>query len=425
MELFCIGVSHKTAPVEMREKLALLESAQTELLTKLSQSGEAMLLSTCNRVELYLASDDLRGDRDRARRLLVERAGPEVSAHLYEHQGDQAALHLFRVAASLDSMVVGEPQILGQVKDAYRLALKAGAARGELGRACDAAFACAKRVRSETGIGRAAVSMASAAVELASKIFGGLEGRSMLVVGAGEMSALAARHLSSAGARQIVVTNRNLAHAERVALDVGGVARSFDDVLALLVAADVVICSTASPRPIFTRENVGPALKPRRHRPLLMVDLAVPRDVEPEVNGLDGVYVYDVDDIQGVVATNSAQREAEAARAEELVAEEIIRFVKARAERAQLPVIKLLRARAEEIVRGEVERTLSRLGELDEKQRKSIEAMGMAIANKMLHEPTARLRASGTGEGGEWLADAAAELFGLEAPDASAKGREG
>ncbi|HZA52585.1 MAG TPA: glutamyl-tRNA reductase [Myxococcaceae bacterium] len=414
MELFCIGVSHKTAPVEIREKLALLESEQHALLTKLSLSGEAMLVSTCNRVELYLASDDLGTARERARRLLVDSAGADVAGHLYEHEGDQAALHLFRVAASLDSMVVGEPQILGQVKDAYELAQKAGAARGELARVCHAAFACAKRVRSDTGIGRAAVSMASAAVDLARKIFGGLDGRSMLVVGAGEMSALAARHLASAGARQIVVANRSLAHAESLAREVGGVARPFEEVRALLVAADVVICSTASPRPIFTRENLAPALKPRRHRPLLMIDLAVPRDVESEVNELGGVYVYDVDDIQGVVATNAAQRAAEAARAEELVAEEIIRFVKARAERVQVPVIKLLRARAEEIVRAEVERTLSRLGELDEKQRLSIEAMGMAIANKMLHEPTIRLRAIGGAEGGERLADAAAELFGLE-----------
>jgi glutamyl-tRNA reductase len=414
MELFCIGVSHKTAPVEMREKLALPESDQLALLTKLSPSGEAMLVSTCNRVELYLASDDVPTTRERGRRVLVEIAGPEVARHLYEHEGDQAALHLFRVAASLDSMVVGEPQILGQVKDAFEAAQKAGAARGELSRACQAAFACAKRIRTETGIGRAAVSMASAAVELARKIFGGLDGRSMLVVGAGEMSAVAARQLASAGARQIVVANRSLAQAESLAREVGGVARRFEEMRALLVSADVVICSTASPRPIFTRENVSPALKPRRHRPLLMIDLAVPRDVEPEVNELGGVYLYDVDDIQSVVATNAAQRAAEAARAEELVAEEIIRFVKARAERVRVPVIKLLRARADEIVRAEVERTLSRLGELDEKQRKSIEAMGMAIANKMLHEPTTRLRAVGGGEGGERLADAAAELFGLE-----------
>jgi glutamyl-tRNA reductase len=417
MELFCIGVSHKTAPVEMREKLALPESEQHALLTELSQYGEAMLISTCNRVELYLAIDGMREARERARALVLEIGGPGVTRHLYEHEGEKAALHLFRVAASLDSMVLGEPQILGQVKDAYELAQKAGSARGELARTCHAAFACAKRVRSETGIGRAPVSIASAAVELASKIFGGLEGRSMLVVGAGEMSALAARHLAAAGARQIIVANRSFDRAEQLAAEIGGVARPFEEVLALLIAADVVICSTASHRPIFTRENVSPVLRPRRHRPLLMVDLAVPRNVEPEVNGLEGVYAYDVDDIQKVVAKNAAHRAAEAARAEELVAEEIIRFVRARAEREQVPVIKRLRARAEEIVRVELERTLPRLGGLDEKQRRSIEAMGMAIANKMLHEPTARLRASGGGEGGERLAGAVAELFGLEAPE--------
>jgi glutamyl-tRNA reductase len=417
MELLCIGVSHKTAPVEMREKLAVPEALQQALLSKVSQQDEAMLVSTCNRVELYLVTSEERSARERAMSVLMEVAGPEVAEHFYEHLGEQAALHLFRVASSLDSMVVGEPQILGQVKDAFELAQKAGTARGHLARTCNAAFACAKRIRTETGIGRAAISMASAAVALASKIFGGLEGRFVLVVGAGEIAALAARHLSSAGAGRIIVTNRTFARAEALAAEVGGVARPFEELTSLLIPADVVICSTASPRPIFTRENVSPVLKPRRHRPLFMVDLAVPRDIEPGVNALDGVYAYDVDDIQKVVAENAAQRAAEAAKAEELVAEEIVRFLKGRAERQQLPVIKLLRARAEEIVRGEVERTLAKLGRLDEKERKSIEAMGMAIINKMLHQPTARLRATGGGEEGERLADAASELFGLESAD--------
>ena len=414
MELLCIGVSHKSAPVEMREKLALPESAQEELLSRVSQQDEAMLVSTCNRVELYLVTSDERSARERALALLIELAGAEVAEHLYEHLGERAALHLFRVASSLDSMVVGEPQILGQLKDAYELAQRAGTARGELARTCSAAFACGKRIRTETGIGRAAISMASAAVQLASKIFGGLDGRSVLVVGAGEIAALAVRHLASAGVGQIVVTNRTFSRAQALAVEVGGVARPFEELTALLIPADVVICSTASPRPIFSRENVAPVLKPRRHRPLFMVDLAVPRDVEPGVNALDGVYAYDVDDIQKVVVENAAQRAAEAAKAEELVAEEIVRFLKGRAERQQVPVIKLLRARAEEIVRGELERTLPRLGPLDEKQKKSIEAMGMAIVNKMLHQPTVRLRATGGGAEGERLADAASELFGLE-----------
>src|SRR5215211_3578283 len=229
MEFLCIGVSHKTAPVEVREKLALPESLQQELLTKLSQREEVMLVSTCNRVELYLVSSERRRAHERALTLLVEIAGPEVADHLYERHGEQAALHLFRVAASLDSMVVGEPQILGQVKEAFELAQRAGTARGELARTCGAAFACAKRVRTETGIGRAAISMASAAVELASKIFGGLDGRSVLVVGAGEIAALAVRHLAAAGAGQVVVTNRTFPRAEALAAEVGGVARPFEE----------------------------------------------------------------------------------------------------------------------------------------------------------------------------------------------------
>jgi glutamyl-tRNA reductase len=340
-----------------------------------------------------------------------------VAEHLYEHHGERAALHLFRVAASLDSMVVGEPQILGQVKDAFELAQKTGTARGELARICSAAFACAKRIRTETGIGRTAVSIASAAVQLASKIFGGLDGRCVLVVGAGEISALAVRHLASAGVGRIIVTNRTFERAEALAVEVGGVARPFEELISLLIPADVVICSTASPRPIFTRENVAPVLKRRRHRLLFMVDLAVPRDIEPGVNTLDGVYAYDVDDIQKVVAENAAQRASEAAKAEELLAEEIVRYVQGRTERQQAPVIKQLRARAEQIVKGELERTLPKLGALDDRQRKSIEAMAMAIVNKMLHQPTARLRARGGGEEGERLADAASELFGLESED--------
>ncbi|MBX5481782.1 MAG: glutamyl-tRNA reductase [Myxococcaceae bacterium] len=417
MDLLCIGVSHKSAPIELRERLALSEEAQVQLLQRFAPIGEAMLLSTCNRVELYLAAEDLAAARQCATAALQEVAGaPEVLHHLYEHQGERAALHLFRVASSLDSMVVGEPQILGQVKDAFELAQKIGSARGELTRACNAAFGCAKRVRTDTGIGRAAVSMASAAVELAGKIFGGLAGANVLVVGAGEMAALAARHLQHAGAKRLVVANRTLARAEALAKEVGGVARSLDDLGALLVTADVVVSSTGALRPLFTRELVAQAQKARRHRPLFLVDLAVPRDIAPDVHELDGVYAYDVDDVQKVVADNAAARVAEAAKAEALVAEELARFVRARAVRAQVPVLAQLRAHAEKIARAEVERTLAKLRDLDERERQSIAAMAQAIVNKILHAPTMRLRA--LDDGGERLADAAAQLFGLAAEPA-------
>jgi glutamyl-tRNA reductase len=412
MELLCLGVSHRSASVELRERLALPEARQAELVVRVAGEDEALLLATCNRVELYVASRDPDEAKARALGLLTDIGGPDVLPHLYEHRGEAALVQLFRVAASLDSMVVGEPQILGQVKEAFELGQKAGAVKGELTRAVSGALFCAKRVRTETGIGRAAVSMASAAVALASKVWNGLKGRPVLVVGAGEMSSLAARHLADAGA-PVTVTNRTLARAQALAQEVGGTARPLEDLGALLLAADVVVCCTAAPRAIITRALLGPVVKARRHRPLFLLDLAVPRDIEPSVNELPEVFAYDVDDIQQVVAENAAQRAAEAARAEALVAAEVARFQKARLVREQVPVVAQLRSRAEAIARAEVERTLGKLGELDEKQRRSIEAMGLAIVNKILHQPTVRLRSVVEDDAAERLADAAAELFGL------------
>lgn len=415
MELLCVGLSHRTAPLTVRERLALPEARQVELMQRLAQAPtEALLVSTCNRVELYVAAPDLAEARARVRGQFGELAGPEALEHLYEHEGEAALVHLFRVASSLDSMVLGEAQILGQVKDAFERGQGAGAVRGELTRVCAAAFSCAKRVRTETAIGRAATSMASAAVQLASKVFDGLKGKTVLVVGAGEMAELASRHLKQAGAERLFITNRTLSRAEALAAEVGGTPRPFEELFSLLVDADVVVCSTASPVPLFTKENVGAVAKPRKHRPLFMVDLAVPRDIAPEVGQLDWVHAYDVDDIQKFVADNAAARAEEAQKAGTLVAQEVARFVKERAVRNGVPVLAQLRQRAEGIARAEVEKTLAVLGDgLTEKQRKSIEAMGRAIVNKLLHEPTSRLRAVGTTEMGNQLAGAAAELFGL------------
>ncbi|WP_141323222.1 glutamyl-tRNA reductase [Myxococcus sp. AB025B] len=415
MELVCIGLSHRTAPLVVRERLALSEARQVEVLQKLAQAPvEVLWVSTCNRVEVYLSAPDGGVARERAVSELQALGGPEAAEHLYEHRGEAALIHLFRVASSLDSMVLGEAQILGQVKDAFERGQGAGAVRGELTRACAAAFGCAKRVRTETAIGRAATSMASAAVQLASKVFDGLKGKTVLVVGAGEMGELAARHLQQAGATKLFITNRTLARAEALAAEVGGTARSFEELFTLLTAADVVVCSTASPVPLFTRDNVGAVGKARRGRPLFMVDLAVPRDIDPGVGTLDWVHAYDVDDIQKFVADNAAARAEEAHKAGVLVAQEVARFVKERALREGMPVLARLRQRAEGIARAEVERTLTSLGDgLTDKQRKSIEAMGRAIVNKLLHEPTSRLRAVGPEGEGNRLAGAAAELFGL------------
>jgi glutamyl-tRNA reductase len=328
------------------------------------------------------------------------------------------------VASSLDSMVVGEPQILGQVKDAFEEAQRLGAARGELTRICAAAFRSAKRVRTETEVGRAATSMASAAVELARHIFDGLHGKTVLLVGAGEMGEVAGRHLVSAGASRMLVANRTFERAEALARTIGGVAVSFESLDESLVLADVVVCSAASPRPVITREQVAATLKPRRHRPLLLIDLAVPRDIDPQVHTLDGVYAYDVDDIQKVVHQNASARQAAAARAEVLVAEDVATYIRQRAVRDQVPVLAQLRARAEQIRRAELERGLANLPTpLSPDQARVVEAMTAAIVNKMLHQPTARLRAVQSGDND--LADAAAELFGLDAAARLAGGGEG
>src|SRR5215472_2331050 len=362
MDLLCVGVSHKTAPLDVREKLALGPEKIAEVLQRISGAAEAMVLSTCNRVEFYAIAASPQEVKGSLRSLVTSLGGVHSLEHVYEHDGDGALVHLFRVAASLDSMVVGEAQILGQVKDALELAQRVGAAGPELVRTCAAAFASAKRIRSETEIGRAAVSMASAAIELATKVFGSLEGRAALLVGAGEMGELAARHLRSARASPIFVTNRTRERAEQLASEIGGQVREFNELHAALTVADLVVCSTASPVYIFTKEIVFPILRARKHRPLFMVDLAVPRDIAPDLSELDGVYAYDVDDIQRVVADNSAARAAEAAKAETIIAEEIARFVRSRSIRDGIPVLAQLRARADQIAKAEAERTLANLG---------------------------------------------------------------
>ena len=411
--LVCVGLSHHTAPVDVRERLMLADERQSALLQAMAQApAEALLVSTCNRVELYVIGPgpDL---HDRTRSALATAAGEDLVPYLYTHHGEAAVLHLFRVAASLDSMVLGEPQILGQVKDAFEQAQQLGAARGELARICSAAFGSAKRVRTETELGRAATSMASAAVEMARHIFDGLDGKTVLLVGAGEMAELAGRHLVSAGASKVLVANRTFERAEALAATLQGLAVPFDHMEESLVQADIVVCSTASPKPVITREKVARVLRPRKHRPLFLVDLAVPRDVEPDVHTLDGVYSYDVDDIQRVIDQNQAARAAAAAQAEVLVAEEVARYIRQRAVREQVPVLAQLRARAEQIRRAEVERAIGNLPvPLSAEQLKVVEAMTSAIVNKMLHQPTAKLRAVQAGD--SELVDAAAELFGLD-----------
>ena len=406
--LLCVGLSHKQVPIAVREQLAVsVEELPGRLarLRTLPGVREAMLLSTCNRLEVFAVAEARTAADD-----LLRDLGNLAAEHAITRFEDDALLHLFRVTASLDSMVVGEAQIQGQVKEAHARAQEAGACGAALTRVLSAALSAAKRVRTETAIARGAVSISSVAVQMAQKVLGDLSGRAVLLVGAGEMAQLAARELHAGGASQVLVANRSSSAAEALAKEVSGIAVGLQELPALLERADVVLCSTAAQQPIVTRELVGRVLKARRYRPLFLIDLALPRNIDPGANALENVYVYDLDDLERVAAQNRELREQEVQRAEAIVREEITAYARAKQERAAVPVLARLRQQAQALADAEVERTLSLLGPLNDRQQKSIRSMAGAIVNKLLHGPTARLR----GEQGGPLADAAAELFGIQ-----------
>jgi glutamyl-tRNA reductase len=415
-DLFLVGLSHKSAPIEVRERVALggdeLKSALAELRT-MEGVAEAFVVNTCNRVEVYVHS----GGDEAARRFFTARAA-EATDHLYAKAGAEAVRHLFRVAASLDSMVVGEQQILGQVKEAYGVASAAQVAGPFISRLCNRAFATAKRIRTETDIGRGATSMSQVAVELVEKIFGDLRGRAILLVGAGKMGALSAKALQVLGADRILVTNRSADRGRALAEQVGGVFREWESLEPLLVEADVVIVSTGAPQYVLTRELIGRVMKARHRRSMCLIDLAVPRNVDPACSDLGDVYAYDVDDMERVVEGTQEARRGEALRAEAIVEAEVMAFSQEREARAALPVLASLRRRAERIARAEAERTLTHVGaKLDEKGRRSVEAMAQAIVNKLLHGPTTRLKQAAS-SGDSTLPGAAAELFDIEEDEA-------
>ncbi len=415
-EVFLVGLSHHSAAIAVREQVALegdeLKAAMADLRSR-QNVREAMVISTCNRVEVIVLAESAEG----ARRFFLDRA-PDADGHLYELHASQAIRHLFRVAASLDSMVVGEQQILGQVKEAYGLASAAGAAGPFISRLCNRAFATAKRVRSETDIGKGASSVSQVAVELVAKIFDNLKGRSILLVGAGKMGALSAKALASLGADRVLVTNRSRERALELAAQTGGHVRDWAELPRVLVEADVVIVSTGAPQYVITHELAHATMKSRRHRSACYIDLAVPRNIDPRCGSLDNVFAYDMDDLQKVVHSTKSARAEEALRAEAIVEAEVMAFFAEREARAALPVLAALRRRAEGIAVAEAERTLSQLGQkLDDKGRRSIEAMARAIVNKLLHAPTARLKEAAA-SGDVALPGAAAELFDIESESA-------
>jgi glutamyl-tRNA reductase len=419
MALFAAGLSHKNAPVALREQLALDEDKLRELLRDLLAAGslrEAVVVSTCNRVELYGVADAAGSARASAFARLCRHSGVDpasVEPLLYTHEEEDAIRHAFRVAASLDSMMIGEPQILGQVKDAFALAQACETVGPALHTLFTQAFAVAKRVRTETEIARHAVSVSFAAVELAKKIFAGLSGRAVLLIGAGKMGELAAKHLVEQGAFPVYVANRTWTRAQEMARALSGTAVPFDDLATPLAAVDIVVTSTGAPAPIVTRAHVERVMHGRGARPLFFIDIAVPRDVEPGVDGIEGVYCYDIDDLKQVVDANIRERLREAQRAEALVEREVAKFRARLGDVEVIPTIVSLRERLEEIRRAEVKRTLSRLPDATPETRAAIEAMSASLINKILHAPITKLRESSrAGAHRSWL-EVVHELFGL------------
>ena len=391
-----VGLSHRTAPLAVREALAVPREGIAEALRRLREEAgltEAMLLSTCNRVEVYGQADEPRA-QPLAEALAAIHARPlaDLESHLYRLEGEAAVRHAFRVAASLDSMVIGEPQILGQVKEAYELAEGAGALGAVLNALRNRSVAAAKRARTETGIGRNAVSVSSVAVELARKIFGALRDRQVLLVGAGKMSELAARHLVDGGARATVLGGRRFAKAEELAAALGGRAVPFESLRDELRRAEIVISGTGAPGIVIGREDVEAALPSRGGRPLFLIDIAVPRDVDPGVRKLTGVFLYDLDDLKAVADANLRERRKEASAAEALVEQEVLDFLAWRRSLDAVPLLIELRKRGDEIRKGEMERARKRLGTLTQDQEDAFEAATTAIVNKLLHPPTVVLK---------------------------------
>ncbi len=422
-----VGLSHQTATVEVREKLAIAEEAQAELLRTLASSDaitECAVLSTCNRVELYAVGSAANAAINACTKTLEARA-PGTRDFLYSHSGVEAVRHLFRVAASLDSMVLGEPQILGQVRETMRAAASHGRLGSVLTRCFDRALVTGKRVRTETEIGTGAVSVSGVACELAENVFGDLAGKRVLLVGAGKMCESAAKHLHSRGA-VIDVVNRSSARAEELARAFGGTAHTLDDLTRQLIAADVVICSTASPHFIITPDLMKAVMRGRRFRMLLVVDIAVPRDVDPKVGELENVYVYDIDDLKKVSSQNLAQRRRDLDVAETIVRDEVATFEAWRNSLTLTPTIVELRARFESVIRDEIARSLRRTdippkpnGEAAAKNGRALdehaaEALGAAIVNKLLHAPSAVLRGGATTEETSQMVNAIRRAFDLD-----------
>lgn len=418
MEIVNVGLNHRAAPVEVRELLAFsptnLAAGQATLLER---TVESVILSTCNRMEIYAVTTAGTSGVETIKAFLSDFHGlacADFSPFLYSHHAMDAVDHLFSVASGLDSMILGEPQILGQVRDAYEGALSCQAVGPVLSRAFNQALKVGKKVRSDTGISRHAVSISYAAVELAREIFGGLANRKVLIIGAGKMGELAARTLLDNGIAELLVTNRTFATAVELAARFGGRAADFALLPELLGQADVVITSTGAPGFVVSPAMVRQAMQGRRNRPLFLIDIAVPRDVDPQVQQLDNVFLYDIDDLHAVCAANMEARRKEVILARKIIDDEIAQFAAWWECRGVVPTITALRERVEEIRQAEVERAVGRFGGMSDGQRSTLDAMSCAIVNKILHQPIMRLKAKSNGYEGAEYARVLRELFALD-----------
>jgi len=427
VKIVMVGLNHRTAPVEVREALAVSGADAPTALTRLRglPVSEGVLLSTCNRTEVYAVGRDVaeceRALVDYLTGLAADLHGRALSRDalepfLYRRQGLAAVEHLFRVAAGLDSMILGETQILGQVRTAHRQAAQAQTVGKVMHQLFHQAIAVGKRAQTETRIGQSAVSVSYAAVELARKVFQTLEGRRCLAIGAGETAKLTVRHLQAAGVRDLVVANRTLDRAERLAREINGRAITLDEVPRVLSEVDVVISSTGAPGYVVTRQQVEQAVRARRGRPIFLFDIAVPRDIEPGVAHVEGAFLYDIDDLEAVVTANLAERQQEARKVERIIAEEVERFRQWAASLAVVPTIRMLREKVDAIREQELARAFNRLPDLTERQREVIAAMTVSLVNKILNAPTQQLK----GMAGEGAADEAIQtvsrLFDLGRP---------
>jgi glutamyl-tRNA reductase len=420
IKIASLGMTHETAPVELRECLAKDSDNVSKALASMRDLEcihEGLFLSTCNRVEALYTSEDLNEAKKSILSLMSRLGGiPEhrFLPNVFTFEGMEAVRHIFRVASSLDSMVMGEPQILGQIKDAYRQATKAKMSGVVVNRMLHRAFHVAKRVRTETGVSDSAVSVSYAAVELAKKIFRDLDGKSILLIGAGEMAELAATHFMRHGVSSIRVANRTFQVALEKAESFNGTPVSLEEIGSQLLEVDIVVTSTSSSEPVIKYEQVKGSLRKRRNRPLFFIDIAVPRDVEPRVNELDNVYVYDIDDLKGIVEDNLAHRKDEAVKAERIVQEEVLKFEKWLKSLEVVPTIVSLREKAEEIRQAEIKRSRNALGSLTPSQVKAIENLTVSLSEKIINDPILMLKRIAPRSTRDTYVDMARRLFNLD-----------